>query len=248
MHKHTFSLNFGLMPKLKEDKSKKIASMEEVNYFKDLLVKDYTINVRVHSLSIPVKIKECNKAVSPTLITIGKPSSEFDFDFLISNIDEQREQMIIILREFFKKNGIPSKIVFDNRYFYNELSDIFDKMNVEVCLDLDMLSDGLFIDVEHTLYKVFEPIVFIDQAFNTISEDSARLSLNTIKKMFSLYNLGIEDFEYSEEEKETVMAFIDTISDSSNSSLDDGMNFDDEDENIEKYIDINDDLEKKLVS
>ncbi len=249
MHKHTFSLHFGGVPRLKEDSLKVVASSEELNYFKELDVSDYSLNIRAHSVCIPVKIKECNKAVTPTIILIGWPFSKFDFDYLISNISEQREQMIIILKEFFKNNGIPSKIVFDNRYYYNALRDIFEQLNVEVTLDLHLESDGFFDDIEDTLYRVFDP-VFVDQAFITIPEEEARLSLNAIKKVLLTINTKNPNLECSEEEKETVMAFINTISNSINSLMNDDMaNFsDEEEEEIERYTKLKDDLEKNLVS
>ena len=249
MHKHAYSLHFGGFPQFEGNDNKRIATLEEIKYFDGIQLQDYTLNIRAKNATIPVKIKECNKAVDPLLIVIGWPFNKFKFEYLISNRDEQREQIIVILREFFKENNMPTRIIFDNRFLYDALRDIFTHIGVDVSLDRNMKSDGFFDDITNTLHKIYE-VAFIDQNLNTVSEEDMRLSLNVISKVLDTINTGEPNIECSDREKNIVVAFVDTITSSfsKNPNKDLFEGFDEEDEeDIKRYTET-EDLNNKLVS
>lgn len=247
MHKHTFNLHFGGLPKFEGIVPEVIPNDEELMLFRDIKQEDYQIDIRTSYATIPVKLKGMNRAVNPLLIAFGWPFSKFDFKYLISNPEEQMQQMLFLLKEFFEKNGLPTKITFNNRDIYNKLNDIFKRFNIECVCNRSIQTDGFFDDINVTLYKVFNTIN-VDQDFYSVLESDARLSLNAISRVLETINTGNMNLECSEEEKLTITAFVDTIAQQTNSKIStdiiDGLEEEDEEE-IERYTKTTD---PKLVS
>ena len=81
-----------------------------------------------------------------------------------------------------------------------------------------MRTDGFFDDISITLHKIYDTI-YSDQDYCTVSEDSIRLSLDTISRVLETINTGDPNLECSEEEKDIITAFIDTIAQTTSNEL-----------------------------
>jgi len=237
MHKHIYSLHFGGHPKFEGLPHRRISTLEELNMFKDLKQEDYALEIRARNATIPVKIKGINKAIDPLLLVFGWPFSKFKFNYLISNPEEQRDQMLFLLKDFFTENGLPTKMTFNNRLLFDSLKELFGRLNIEVLLDRTMRTDGFFDDISITLHKIYDTI-YSDQDYCTVSEESIRLSLDTISRVLETINTGDPNLECSEEEKDIITAFIDTIAQTTSNELNKDLldPIDEtEDEEIERY-------------
>jgi len=238
MHKHTYNLHFGGHPKFEGLPHRRISTLEEVNMFKELRQEDYALDIRARNAAIPVSIKEINKAIDPLLLVFGWPFSKFKFNYLISNPEEQRDQVLFLLKDFFTENGLPSKITFNNRLLFDELKELFGRLNIEVALDRAMRTDGFFDDISVTLHKLYDTI-YVDQDFATVTEESMRLTLDTISRVLETINTGNPNLECSEEEKNIITAFIDTIAQTTSNELNkdilDQIDDEEEEAEIERY-------------
>jgi len=145
--------------------------------------------------------------------------------------------MLFLLKDFFTENGLPTKMTFNNRLLFDSLKELFGRLNIEVLLDRTMRTDGFFDDISITLHKIYDTI-YSDQDYCTVSEESIRLSLDTISRVLETINTGDPNLECSEEEKDIITAFIDTIAQTTSNELNKDLldPIDEtEDEEIERY-------------
>ncbi len=176
---HEYSLSYGMLPTiLKEPKFKKVLDYE-VDMFKDIPQKDYEMKLITEHMNVCVSIDECNKAITPLLISTSNKEL-CDFSYFISLKKDQIEQMLFFLKENFEKNGLPTKIVFKQPFFYNAFYNLFKQLNIECVLDKTLVC-GMFKVIDEAFNKTFQTI-FIDQNFRTIDISLCQTSLDTLQK------------------------------------------------------------------
>ncbi len=173
-----YSLSYGMLPTiLKDVKPRKVLDYE-LEMFKGIPQKDYEMKLITEYINIPISIDECNKAIAPLLISTTENDLS-DFSYLVSLKQDQIDQMLFFLKEYFEKNGMPTRIVFKQQYFYNAFFNLFKKFNIECSLDKTLFCKE-FVAIREACGDTFKTN-FLDQAFRTVASELFIESLNTLK-------------------------------------------------------------------
>lgn len=183
-----FSISQSPLPYIERRYNEIVSTEEEINEFMDIDHKEYEVEIMTKGCNLPVKINECNKAVAPLMISINTPTFPLaEFETIISLPTDYRSQLIYILRDFFKGNGIPTKIIINHRRLYYEIKDLLNKLGVEVILQLENPKYDATLEDINVALSIAYPVTLADQEIMTVPETEIRNTMNLIKRLFKAY-------------------------------------------------------------
>lgn len=183
-----FSISQSPLPYIERRYNEIVSTEEEINEFMDIDHKEYEVEIMTKGCNLPVKINECNKAVAPLMISINTPTFPLaEFETIISLPTDYRSQLIYILRDFFKENGIPTKIIINHRRLYYEIKDLLNKLGVEVILQLENPKYDATLEDINVALSIAYPVTLADQEIMTVPETEIRNTMNLIKRLFKAY-------------------------------------------------------------
>ena len=184
----TFTVNESELPYLEKKLPYQKYSSEEHEYFEGINPENYEMLLITRGGNTPIAIKECNKAVIPLLVSFNKKDLPLSFfDVIISLPGDWRSQILFLLKDYFNENGIPRKIIINNRKLYFGLYELLSSFGIECVLQLENPQYDLMLeDINAALFEEY-PYTIRDQDFCTTPEADFRKTISYVKKFFSLY-------------------------------------------------------------
>lgn len=184
----TFTVNESDLPYLEKKLEYQKYTEEEHQYFEGINNENYEMYLITRGGNTPISIKECNKAVTPLLVSFNRNELPLDFfDVIISLPSDWRTQIIFLLKDYFQAHGIPKKIVINNRKLYFGLYELLSSFGIECVMQLENPQYDLMLDdINVSLFDEY-PYTIRDQDLCKIPEDLYRKTISYIKKFFGLY-------------------------------------------------------------
>lgn len=184
------------VPYLEKKYEYTIPTNDEINEFVGFERNDNDCYLLSKNLDVNVKSKSCNIALNPLFVMYSSEDDLYNCEILVSLPNEYSNLMISVLKDFFKKDGIPKSLVINSRKLYYGLYNLLDSLGIDVKLQVDNNTKNNF------LTKVNEAISGFFSMFieNVFSEDEFVEMASFIKQAIA-YADG-DEMLFSEEQLE----------------------------------------------
>ncbi|MGM9971986.1 MAG: hypothetical protein ACI35W_06220, partial [Anaeroplasmataceae bacterium] len=132
--RHIYSLNMINIPYLEREYDKVLANEMELKGFLEYNHSDYEAELIMKNIEVPIKVDDFNKNIYPLSVVYLVDEKVIEAQAVVTTPLEYKENIIPILHNIFKSEGIPKKIKTNNRALYYKLYDLLDKIGVELIL------------------------------------------------------------------------------------------------------------------
>ena len=173
-----YTLSYGLYPTLLKKTKLRNYKDYELEMLSSYKQSDYDLKLITEHMLVPVKTLDCNRCLTPLLITT-KEEGPCDYSYFISPKKDQIEQMLFFFKDYFQSHGKPTRIIFKQPFFHDAFYKLFTKLNIECSIDKTLVCDE-FKAINSAFISTFKT-TFLDPELEYITYDTATIALNSIK-------------------------------------------------------------------